>query len=309
MKKTFKPLALVMAMMMVLAIGLSSCGAKETSDDGQNPVMNFIGNYSCDRANIMIGATDDENGANATVTWGSSAWENSAWVMSGTFDAETLQFEYHDCVRTDYVYEENGEIKSQEEVYTGGHGFMTFAEGDSLTLTWQDDQENVADGMVFEYTGMVPEEGEAMGTGIANPWSTADSLSAAAEGAGLDGFSIPEEAEISLGEVRLTEARFMEGLAEADVEFPAVSMTIRKGNSSVATDGDISGDYNEYANTWTQNIKGLEVTCYGNREGDATKTIWQVDDTCYSITAYGLGGDTDYGLSPDDINSLINGIQ
>jgi hypothetical protein len=86
-------------------------------------------------------------------------------------------------------------------------------------------------------------------------------------------------------------------------------MTIRKGNASVAEDGDISGDYNEYANTWTQNIKGLEVTCFGNREGESTKTIWQVDDTCYSITAYGLGGDTDYGLSPDDINSLINGIQ
>ena len=184
---------------------------------------------------------------------------------------------------------------------------MIFTDGDPLTLTWQDDQENMADGMVFEYTGMVPDEGE--NNGIANPWSTAESLAAAAEGAGIDGFSIPEGAEISLGEVTLTEARFMEGLAEADVEFPAVSMTIRKGSASVATDGDISGDYNEYANTWTQNIKGLEVTCFGNREGDATKTIWQVDDTCYSITAYGLGGDDDYGLSPDDINSLINGIQ
>lgn len=308
MKKSYKSLALLVAIMMVLALGLSACGSKEAepSDGGQNPVMNFIGNYACDRANIMIGATDDTNGTSATVTWGSSAWEHSAWTMTGTFDPETLQFEYHDCVRIDYVYDDNGEIKSQEEVYTGGHGFMTFAEGDSLTLTWQDDQEKVADGMVFEYTGVVPEEGES---GIANPWSTADSLASAAEGAGLDGFSIPEGAEISLGEVKLTEARYMEGIAEADVEFPAVSMTIRKGSASAAQAGDISGDYNEYANTWTQNIKGLEVTCFGNREGDAAKTIWQVDDTCYSITAYGLGGDEDYGLSPDDLNSLINGIQ
>ena len=307
MKKTTKLLALMMAVLMMI-MGLTACGSKteEAADEGQNPAMNFIGNYACDRANIFIGS-EGQDGMNATVTWGSSAWENSGWIMSGTFDPETLQFEYHDCVRTDYVYDDNGEVKSQEEVYTGGHGFIIFTEGDTLSLTWQDDQENMADGMVFEYTGMVPDDGES--TGIANPWSTADSLAAAAEGAGLDGFSIPEGAEISLGEIALTEARYMEGLAEADVEFPAVSMTIRKGDASVAADGDISGDYNEYANTWIQNIKGLEVTCFGNREGDATKTIWQVDDTCYSITAYGLGGDDDYGLSPDDLNSLINGIQ
>jgi hypothetical protein len=308
MKKTVKLLALMLAFLMTMSLGLSACGSKaeESADDSQNPVMNFIGNYACGRASILVVATDGENGMNATVTWGSSAAENSTWVMNGTFDAENLQFEYHDCVRTDYVYEESGEVKSQEEVYTGGHGFMTFTEGDPVTLTWQDDQENVAEDMVFEYAGMIPDDDNV---GIANPWSTADSLGAAAEGAGLDGFSIPEDAEISLGKVELTEARYMEGLAEAYVAFPAVDLTIRKGLSALAEDGDISGDYNKYANTWTQNIKGLEVTCFGNREGDATKTIWTVDDTCYSITAYGMGGDTDYGLSPDDINSLINGIQ
>ena len=309
MKKTAKLLALVMAMMMVFALGLSACGSKSeepAADEGQNPAMNYVGNYVCGRAAILIGATDEENGMDAIVTWSSSAAENSTWVMSGTFDPETLQFEYRDCVKTDYVYGEDGNVASQEEVFTGGHGIMTFAEGDPLTLTWQEDQEHAADDMVFEYAGMAP-EGENVG--MANPWSDVSTLDEAAAGAGLDMFSIPEEAEISLGEVKLSQARYMEGLAEAVVEYPAVEMTIRKGNASIATDGDISGDYNEYANTWTQNIKGLEVTCFGNREGDATKTIWQVDDTCYSITAYGLGGDTDYGLSPDDLNSLINGIQ
>ena len=309
MKKTTKSLALVMAIMMVFALGLSACGSKSeepAADEGQNPAMNYVGNYVCGRAAILIGATDEENGMDAIVTWSSSAAENSTWVMSGTFDPETLQFEYHDCVKTDYVYGEDGNVASQEEVFTGGHGIMTFVEGDPLTLTWQEDQEHAADDMVFEYAGMAP-EGENVG--MANPWSDAGTLAEAAEGAGIDGFSIPEEAEISLGEVKLSQARYMDGLAEAVVEYPAVEMTIRKGNASVAEDGDISGDYNEYANTWTQNIKGLEVTCFGNREGDATKTIWKVDDTCYSITAYGLGGDTDYGLSADDLNSLINGIQ
>ena len=116
MKKTSRLLALVMAMLMVFALGLSACGSKteEPADaaetgDGQNPVMNFIGYYVCDRANIYIEATDEQNGASATVTWGSSAWENSAWTMTGTFDPETLQFEYQDCVRTDYVYDGSGD--------------------------------------------------------------------------------------------------------------------------------------------------------------------------------------------------------
>ena len=306
MKKNAKVLALMLALVMALTMGLTACGKKAEPDDGQNPVMNFVGYYVCDRANVFISADGDE-GASAIVTWGSSAWENSSWMMSGTFDPETLQFEYHDCVRTDYVYDDSGEVTSQTEVYTGGHGFMFFTDGDYLTLTWQDDQENVADGMVFEYARSMP---DGQGTGMANPWTTVDSAEEAAEGAGFDVFSVPEGAEISLGEVKVSEYRYMEGIAEAYIMFPAVDMTIRKGSKEVEiAEGDISGDYNEYKYDWTQNIKGLEVKCFGNREGEATKTIWSVDDVDYSITAYGMGGDEDYGLSPDDLNSLINGIQ
>ena len=307
MKKNARILALMMALVMTFAMGLSACGKKAAPDDGQNPIMNFVGYYVCDRANVFISA-DGEEGASAIVTWSSSAWENSTWMMSGTFDPETLQFEYHDCVKTDYKYEDDGDVESQEEVYTGGHGFMFFKEGDPLSLTWQDDQEKVAEDMVFEYAGANPEKNE---TGMANPWSDVDSAEAAAEGAGLDTFMVPDgEAEISLGEVKVTQYRCMKGMAEAVVEFPAVEMTIRKGDKSgEMAEGDISGDYSEYKYDWTQNIKGLEVKCFGNRDGEATKTIWSVDDMDYSITVQGLGGDEDYGLPADDLNSLINGIQ
>lgn len=309
MKKTSKLIVLMLALCMALVPMLSACGNKTAEpDEGQNPIMNFVGTYGHDRATIVIGATDEKNGANATVTWASSAAENSTWTMSGTFDSETLQFEYHDCIKTDYVYGEDGEVKSQEEVYTGGHGFMTFKEGDPLTLTWQDDQENIADGTVFEYSSAVPDDG---GVDIANPWSEVGSLAEAAEKAGLDGFDISEGSEISLGKLDVSAYRYMKGLAEAVIEFPASQITIRKGLASAAevAEGDVSGDYGEYKNTWTQNIKGLEVTCFGNREGDASKTIWQSGDYCYSITAEGLGGDEDFGLNADDISSLINGIQ
>ena len=302
---------ITLLLVCALVFAVSACGgnsnSEESSDDGQNPIMNFIGTYVCDRAEIVIGADGDED-ATVTVTWGSSAWENSSWIMSGTFDSETLQLEYHDCVRTDYVYNEDGDTESEEEVYVGGHGFITFTDGDPLTLTWQDDQEHIADDMVFEYAGVIPEEEM---TGMPNPWSDVDTAEEAAEGAGLDSFMVPEGAEISLGEVKVEQYRCMDGIAEARIPIAAVDMTIRKGRADRAdvAKGDISGDYGEYKYEWTQNIKGLEVKCFGNREGEATKTIWQVDDTCYSITAFGAGGDDDFGLSADDLNSLINGIQ
>lgn len=274
------------------------------AEDGQNPIMNFIGYYSCDRASIFIEAADGANGAKAQVTWGSSATEQTTWEMSGVFDTENLTIDYSDCIKTNYVYNENGDIESMEQVYDGGTGKLVFTDGADLSLIWQDDQEQVADDMVFTYDIVMP------GEEIANPWSEAATLEEAAAGAGLDGFDIVEGMVIDLGELPEGVYRYMDGIVEADYEFPAVSLTIRKGLASAAAEeGDISGDYNEYANSWTQSIKGLEVTCFGNREGDATKTIWTLGDTCYSITAYGLGGDTDYGLSPDDLNSLINGMQ
>lgn len=143
--------------------------------------------------------------------------------------------------------------------------------------------------------------------GMPNPWSEAASAEEAAQGAGLTDFSVPADVELTVGPVTEVSYRYMDGIAEATIMYPASQATIRKG---IVPEGeDISGDYNEYANTWTQNIKGLEVTCSGNREGAATKTVWSVDGISYSINALGLGGDEDFGFSADDLNSLINAIQ
>ena len=306
MKKTRKLLALMMAFLMVFAAGLSACGSKSGEEEGQNPIMNFVGYYVCDRANIFISADGDE-GAAATVTWGSSAWENSSWTMSGTFDPETLKFEYHDGVRTDYVYSENGDVESQTEVYTGGHGFMTFSEGDPLTLTWQEDQENVADGMVFEYVGANPEESEV---GMINPWSDVGSVAEATEGAGLDAFAVPEGEEISLGKLEASAYRCMDGLAEIIFEFPASEITVRKGKRELEiAQGDISGDYGEYKYDWNMDIGGKQVKCFGNRKGEATKTIWNDGTYDYAVLALGLGGDEDFGLSEEDLTTLVNGVE
>lgn len=142
--------------------------------------------------------------------------------------------------------------------------------------------------------------------GMANPWEEYDTPEEAAQAAGYENFDIAEM-EISLGKVVPTACRAMPGLVEVDVEFPASMITLRK--CELAQNGDCSGDYNSYAHKWTQNVKGLKVNCFGNEEGRSTKTIWTVGTMAYSIVATALGGEENFGLSADDINSLINGIQ
>ena len=145
--------------------------------------------------------------------------------------------------------------------------------------------------------------------GVPNPWQTADTLEEAAKGGGLDFFEY-DPVTLSLGEVKPEEYRYSPGIVDIYAPVAAVDLTIRKGlKSALVEKDDISGDYGEYKYSWTQNIKGLEVKCFGNRKGEATKTIWNVGDSYFAILARGAGGDDDFGLSADDLSSLINSIQ
>ncbi len=153
-----KALSLLLALTMIFA--LAACAAKtepsgseaepaETpAEDGQNPVMNFVGNYACDRASILVEA-DGADGAKISVQWGSSAWEHSEWTMSGRFDPDTLTIEYSDCVRKDVAFAEDGSVDSETVVYENGVGTIHF-ENDNLY--WKDDEEHMADDMVFANT-------------------------------------------------------------------------------------------------------------------------------------------------------------
>ena len=115
--------------------------------DGQNPTMNFVGTYAKDRCSILVEA-QGQNNAKFTVMWGSSAAEHSEWTMSGKLDTETLTVDYTDCVKKDVVFKEDGTIDTETVIYENGTGTFKF---DGSTLTWTDNNENAADGMVFEY--------------------------------------------------------------------------------------------------------------------------------------------------------------
>ena len=125
-------------------------GEAEAADDGQNPVMNFVGPYASGRASMQVDASG-EHDATITITWGSSAAESTEWVMSGAFDPDTLAVEYSGAVKTNYVYGDDGSVKSQEVEYSDGTGRITFHD-DPLSCTWESDNEPEYGAMEFTWS-------------------------------------------------------------------------------------------------------------------------------------------------------------
>ena len=116
----------------------------------QNPVMNFIGEYQCDRAHATVMCSGFED-AWITIQWGSSAWELTQWDIFGTLNTDTLTINYSGCTKSNIVYDDNGEVKSQEPEYEGGTGTIVF--NNNGTFTWYEDQSEHSAGMVFTWIG------------------------------------------------------------------------------------------------------------------------------------------------------------
>ena len=73
---------------------------------------------------------------------------NSTWEMGGRLDPDTQTVEYSDAVRTDYALSADGGESAASVAYENGAGRFVFH--DDGTLTWEDDMEKTAAGLVFE---------------------------------------------------------------------------------------------------------------------------------------------------------------
>ena len=145
--------------------------------------------------------------------------------------------------------------------------------------------------------------------GMPNPWADAESAEKAADGAGVGYFLVPEGGtEVVGGRIDFGAFRYMNGLAEAEGWVGAAELTIRKGLKQDST--DVSGDFTDYAYTWTVEADGWEVTCFGNEEGRMMKAIWLSDNFSYSIVVRGQGDYyMMYGLGAEDVVALVTAVQ
>lgn len=296
----------------ILAGGLQSSEAAPegfTSDDvevaalteedisGRNPVMNFIGTYIHDRCIITVQTKENsENGAEIAVHWGGSAWESAEWRMSGDLDPETLTIEYDDCVKSEVVYKEDGELESETELYTGGKGRIVFQSGlGTLALMWEDEEEHAADGNVFEYSSYGGTESGS--TGMANPWRddvTEEECAALVTRL----FRVPEGAEnvmwsiMDSAEVQAAEGEEVSPLVQLSFEMDGTQFTARAKQGGDPEE-DISGMYYDWDVTedilvgnW--NVPG-KLCAFREEDENVELCSWRDEDavTSYSLAAYG----------------------
>ncbi|MBR5419711.1 MAG: hypothetical protein IK115_01035 [Lachnospiraceae bacterium] len=270
----------------------------------------FTGIYSepvSGRCSIEIVHTGgDEHKIN--VRWSGSAYESSNWEITATYYVSTGLLEYTGAkyyVRT-YTDEEH---YTDDVKYTDGSGEFWFEEDGSLG--WRSANSDI-DGITGEtfFERLPVNADDPSGLGMANPWTDVDSADAAAEGAGVGYFMVPANKEsYNDHQVYISGFRYMEHLAEANGSIGSAELTIRKGLKQDSE--DVSGDYTEYAHSWSfENEDGFVINCFGNEEGKAMKTIWLSDNFSYSINVCGQGDESDtFGLSEDTLKLLIADTQ
>ena len=120
----------------------------EEDPDWQHPVMNFAGEYQCGRAHATVDCFSYDE-AWITIDWGSSASELTRWIIVGRLDTDTLTITYDGASKANLVYDEEGEVESEESVYDDGTGTITFLEDGSFV--WHDDQSEYEEDMTFTW--------------------------------------------------------------------------------------------------------------------------------------------------------------
>lgn len=132
---------------------------------------------------------------------------------------------------------------------------------------------------------------------IPNPWTDYDSKDAAAQAAGFD-LTVPDEIS------GCSEKSYRVLSAAGDVMFEIIyasgedeTVRIRKAPGA----NDVSGNYNEYAETETVDVGGVRVTMKG-ADGLVKLAVWTNGDYSYVLSV-------ESGLSQSDMAALVSNIQ
>lgn len=127
-------------------------------------------------------------------------------------------------------------------------------------------------------------------TELANPFVSCQTMSDAAQ---VAGFSMELPSFLSPSSIRAVEGSMIEVLSERDYG----QIMLRKG---LGTE-DISGDYNCYPQTSTEELNGCAVTLNGENDKIMT-AVWSQDGYTYAVRAAA-------GLDRDEMYSIVSGLK
>ena len=146
----------ILLVLMVLSLAAVSFAAFAESEPAVQPAPDpdpFSGVWACDRATAEI--VWEEEGYRVLISWGSSAWETTTWEYSCYYheeDGTIVSMPFGS--RTEWVYDDNGEVVSSKVVYDDG--VAVFALDQEGRLIWQDEKENAGEGLRFDWVSGYP---------------------------------------------------------------------------------------------------------------------------------------------------------
>ena len=123
-------------------------------DAGKDISFEKIGRFDgtiwvCGRATVSV--YWEEEGYKVGVEWGSSAWEYTEWEYSCFYDPESnTLISMPFGMRTEWVYNESGDIFDGNVVYDDGEA--AFSMDEEGCVRWNDLKENAGEGLQFSPT-------------------------------------------------------------------------------------------------------------------------------------------------------------
>ena len=295
---------LIIALSLVMLVGAYGCSTKESETEEKLPTAipeEYRGSYHeeiAGRAFMEVG----EFGI--TIDWSSSAFEKAHFDMPADYDAENKRINYENSVLTTTVFESD-EKSTTNEVYNDGSGYFEILED---RLVWHDSSaENEGDFVVFARNEEAAEEEQQEEAVIENPWIYTMDLDEAIAFCGIP-FDPPIEQALPDGMTLVGYSANINGIISAEYSNEERVLSIRK--SDIYSGQILSGDYNEYSQNWTEMLKGLALDCFGDGES-INLAYCDAGNLHYSVSCSSTDPDLTegFGITIDELNSLMNGLQ
>jgi len=135
-------------------------------------------------------------------------------------------------------------------------------------------------------------------------WTSANSADEAAKGAGISGFAAADTTTIADITFKSPKFAYTDHVAQATYEEPGKARLIVRGAEGNHTAPLTERDKSEFAQSWKGTYEGVEVTSYGDKQGEIVICLWKDGNKEYGATIEGLKGST-VTMDEDDLKDIV----
>lgn len=138
-------------------------------------------------------------------------------------------------------------------------------------------------------------------------WDEKETAEAAAEDCGFDDFMAAEGVSVSIGSIWPKSYKSCGTGTRADISIGEVSIIILK--AWAVGDDDFFVYCDSYPYKTVFDVDGKKVVFYGDKIGEFSKAVWDVDDIEYKILIFKSDTNKSFGLNEEDIRKVVSTVK